>query len=131
MVAYSFQRRFIAPIQAGTKVQTIREKGKRRHGTPGLWLQLYFAMRTKHCRKIIPDERCVRADRLRLNFGLKTVLIGPDGGILLQGRVELDRFAVLDGFHDFDDMDTFWNVMHPSDRFFDGVMVGWRPGFWA
>ncbi len=131
MVAYSFQRQFIGPIQRRTKGQTIRAPGKRRHAWVDCQLQLYFAMRTQHCFKIIEDQPCIRVDRVRLNLGLRTVVIGEDGGPLLEGRAELDRFAALDGFESWDELDAFWAKFHPDQRFFDGVMVGWIPGFWA
>lgn len=131
MAAYSFQRQFIEPIELGTKVQTIRAVGKRRHAKVGGPLQLYFGMRTAHCRKIIPDPVCSRFDRVRLNLGLRTVVIGPDGGPLLTSAGDLDRFAVLDGFENWPALDDFWGRFHPDDRFFDGVMPGWGPGFWS
>lgn len=130
MVAYSFQRRFINPIESGTKLQTIRSVGKRRHAKVGVWLQIYFGMRTQYCRKIIPDVTCLRVDRVRLNLGLRTVVVGPDGGPLLQTRRELDLFAILDGFENWEDLDDFWKTFHPAHRFFDGVMAGWGKGFW-
>lgn len=130
MVSYSFQRQFIAPIQAGTKVQTIRAVGKRRHARVGQMIQLYFAMRTKHCCKIIDDKPCLRVDRVRLNLGLKTVVIGPDGGPLLTSAKDLDRFAVADGFGDWGELDAFWAKFHPAARFFDGVMAGWGERAW-
>lgn len=131
MVAYSFQRQFIEPITARRKGQTIRAVGKRRHARVGQMLQLYFGMRTQHCRKIIDDQACLRFDRVRMNFGLRTVVIGPDGGPLLDRRADLDRFAVLDGFENWEALDDFWRTWHPDHRFFDGVMPGWLPGFWT
>lgn len=130
MVAYSFQRRFIDPIVSGSKLQTIRSKGKRTHARPGNMLQLYFGLRTKHAVKIIDDATCTRADRIRINFGLRTIVIGPDGGPIIQGRFDLDRFADLDGFEDWEDLSTFWKEWHPEQPFFDGMMVGWGAGFW-
>jgi hypothetical protein len=50
MVAYSFQPMFELPIVLGTKRQTIRAAGKRRHARAGDTLQLYLGMRTPRCR---------------------------------------------------------------------------------
>lgn len=130
MTAYSFQKQFIGPIQAGSKLQTIRQVGKRRHAKVGHQLQLYSGMRTIYCRKIIDDVPCLRFDRVRINFGLRTVVIGPDGGPLLKTRRELDLFSILDGFENWEAMDRFWLKVHPAHRFFDGVMPGWGKGFW-
>lgn len=66
MVAYSFKKQFIKPVQAGLgildpspenslitpKRQTIRAIGKRRHAREGENIQLYYGMRTKQCTSI-------------------------------------------------------------------------------
>lgn len=127
MVAYSFQRRFIAPIEAGTKSQTIRAVGKRRHAKTGDVLQLYFGQRTQYCRKIIADRPCTRVERVRINHGLKTVVLGEDGGPLLMRKWDLDLFAIADGFKDWEDLAQFWATFHPGVSFFDGLLIGWKP----
>ncbi len=129
MVAYSFQRRFIDPIVTGSKCQTIRAEGARRHAMPGKVLQLYFGMRTKYCRKIIPDQVCVRCDSVLLDFGpVRSVVIG--GRTKLYSVGDLDRFAVCDGFENWEDLVAFWAQFHPDVVEFYGVMPGWRKGFW-
>ena len=57
MVALSFKAQFAPPIVAGIKRQTVRA-GRKRPPRAGERLQLYVGMRTKHCRKIIPDPIC-------------------------------------------------------------------------
>lgn len=84
MVAYSFKKMFVPPIQVGLglksadhvfeieqpdgtfkfttvrpKRQTIRQEGKRRHAKAGETTQLYHAMRTKQCFKI-GEGRCTK-----------------------------------------------------------------------
>lgn len=131
MVAYSFQRQFIGPIQAGTKVQTIRAVGKRRHASVGCQLQIYFAMRTQHCRKIIDDQVCTRVDSVMLDMANKQAAIQTAHAVhYLTSLGDLDRFAVLDGFENWEAMVAFWTKFHPDLRLFNGVMPGWRPGFW-
>jgi uncharacterized protein YqfB (UPF0267 family) len=66
MVAYSFKARFVEPILAGTKTQTIRADRKR-HARPGEDLQLYTAMRTKQC-KLIRVARCTQIVSVMLSF---------------------------------------------------------------
>ena len=58
MVAYGFKPFFEPQIIAGLKPQTVRGD-RRRHAHPGDYLQLYVGMRTRHCRKIISDRRCI------------------------------------------------------------------------
>lgn len=145
MVAYSFQRQFVTPIQVGLglqqtipgtvyvpKRQTIRAVGKRRHARPGETLQLYRGMRTRQCFKI-GDARCVEAGEIELVFGARpSVLIrgetraevvthfvsSPDG---------LDDFARADGFADWAAMVAFWVEQHGPLREFFGVIVYWEP----
>lgn len=130
MVAYSFQRQFIAPIQNGTKGQTIRAPGKRRHAAVGQMLQLYFGMRTRQCQKIIDDVACLRVDKVELDLVTKGIIIG-DGRVTLDMPGDLDRFAVLDGFENWGALTAFWRQFHPGVDAFDGVMPGWLPGFWS
>ena len=135
MAAYSFQRQFIEPIQAGTKVQTIRAVGKRRHAKVGGQLQLYFGMRTKHCRKIVDDKPCLRVDPVRLDFVNMVVFVGPDDAEIDELTVMADAerlalFAVADGFKNWDELVAFWRVFHPGVDYFEGVMVGWAPATW-
>lgn len=59
MVAYNFHRQFVDPIRRNEKTGTVRA-GRMRHANVGESMQLYTAMRTKHCRKILtPDPLCI------------------------------------------------------------------------
>lgn len=117
MVAYSFQARFAECIVSGHPVtgvikrQTIRAN-RRRHARPGEALQLYVGMRTKACRKIIPDPVCVAVKPIRIGFQSRTITF-DDGGILLGGAC--DDFARDDGFLDLEDMAAFWRAQHGAD----------------
>lgn len=122
MVAYSFQRRFIAPIEERTKVQTIRAIGKRRHAQLGDMLQIYFGMRTQHCRKIIRDQPCTISSPVFINFGVPSVCFAGD---VLVGREALDRFAVTDGFQNWPELVEFWAENHPGVDVFEGLLIGW------
>lgn len=124
MVAYSFQRRFCDQVANWQKRQTIRADRKR-HARPGEALQLYFAMRTKRCRKLIsPDPVCVSVDPI--------VIMVPTGGglatvaALKQSRLMpvSDRFARLDGFQDAEDFTRFWFDAHGAGEF-RGVLIRW------
>lgn len=148
MVAYSFKRRFVAPILVGLgysesalfnlseakpKRQTIRAERRKRHARPGEELQLYCAMRTKSC-ILIGRARCTDAQPIRLYFAR------PDNrGILrndsvrcaatgwLQRAKQLDAFARSDGFEDWNAMRAFWDEEHDGIREFEGHIIFWEP----
>lgn len=120
MVAYSFQKRFAEPIELGTKCQTIRAPRKR-HARPGEELQLYVGMRTKHCR-LIKRVRCVEAYPILLDFDEQ--FIGAKDG-WIRTLVDLNRFAVSDGFRDFAGMEQFWRDQHGITRF-EGIAIRWE-----
>lgn len=132
MVAYSFQQRFVPAIESGAKPHTIRGP-RRRHARPGDELQLYAGMRTRSCR-LIRRARCRSVLAIALRFGARPLvslfpLMEKEPGHLARvGErievVDLDRFAVSDGFADFDDMARFWRDSHGASRF-DGFIIIW------
>lgn len=132
MVAYSFKARFVGPILAGTKAQTIRADRKR-HARPGEALQLYTGMRTKHCR-LIARATCESVVPVRLTFHrLLGPLIWEIDGVEL-GCDAMDEFAAADGFGGGGfpalDMAAFWVETHGegSDQIdFRGVLIRWAP----
>ncbi len=123
MVAYSFNKQFIAPIIEGSKRQTIRAYRKR-HARPGEMMQLYTAMRTKYCRAIgvsvcrmvAPITLDFEAERIRYPFERGMTTIFPPG---------LDAFAADDGFTDWAQMRAFWAQAHPEVSVFEGVLIRW------
>ena len=119
MVAYSFQAQFAEPILAGTKRQTIRPVGKRRHAKPGDTLQLYVGMRTKHCR-LIATASCVSA--LPIDMNLSTGDITIDGSFR---RWSLNYFAQRDGFASWGELREFWRKHHPGKLLFEGLLISW------
>jgi hypothetical protein len=136
MVAYSFAPQFVAPIEARTKLQTVR--GHRpRHARVGEPIQLYTGMRTKQCRKLIdPDPTCIRVWDIRIAVdAAERCLIGAitlDGALLT--RDEMEAFAQSDGFVVDDDapalrrMGEFWLKAHArlgQEFVFDGVCIRW------
>lgn len=123
MVAYSFQKRFRDPILAGTKRHTIRADRKR-HALPGEELQLYTGMRTKYCR-LIARVTCAEIGRIRID--LTGIIMGTLIAAPLTMKVELDAFAVLDGFEDWRDMVAFWKAQHPGITDFRGNQIRWHP----
>lgn len=120
MVAYSFQRRFSARIEAGTKDHTIRAD-RRRHAKAGEELQLYEGMRTTACR-LLGRPRCLLTGPIRLDFDAGVVECGP---WTYRTAGELDNLAVRDGFDDWSAMRAFWSENHPGSRVFSGVIIFW------
>lgn len=132
MVAYSFNKGFVAPIRAGTKRQTIRLPRKR-HARPGEELQLFTGMRTKHC-ELIGRATCTGVHEVRLDFAAGTVEI--DAVLVLTQPEDLDEFARRDGFtpRRADDfarrpwlfMRMWWSQVHPGLDVFNGVLIRWE-----
>lgn len=123
MVAYSFKQMFAPRILDGTKRQTVRSERKR-HARIGEELQLYTAMRTKHC-KLIGRATCVMVQPIRLDFGVPAVtLVGGWKG-------DCNMFARLDGFEDWSELEAFWRAEHPqifeASLCFEGVRIQWGP----
>lgn len=126
MVAYSFQKRFVAPIRAGTKTQTIRafSAAGKRHVLPGRLIQLYTGMRTKACERIIADVVCV--DVLPIHITMWDAYIDRITiGNVPRDVVDLDAFARADGFRNLDDMSAFFREMHRDG--FKGALIKWQP----
>lgn len=123
MVAYSFQRQFVAPIRTGTKDQTIRGP-RRRHARPGEAMQLYAGMRTRHCEKIIPDPVCKAVVPIRIDFRPteSESTIQVDGVILVRAAREV--FALQDGFESLAAMQAFW-LTHHGPGPFHGFVITW------
>lgn len=122
MVAYSCQKRFEAPIEQGFKTHTVRAKGKRRHARVGERVQLYVAMRTKHCRLIL-EATCTAVHDCRLGFEGACLTRATVNG---QAVADLDAFAISDGFTDAAEMGAFWADQHGlTDGFFDGLLIEW------
>lgn len=127
MVAYSFKARFENLIVEGLKQQTIRANRKR-HARPGEPVQLFCAMRTKHCRKLVsPDPVCfsVLSIRIEIDCAVK----GYVRSIVLDGELLCDAdvgaLARADGFADTLEFGRFWYDTH-GDGVFEGVLIRWR-----
>lgn len=137
MVAYSFATQFVEPIVSREKLQTVRAN-RRRHARVGEPIQLYTAMRTKQCRKIVDvDPVCVDvqsilidvdpADRRLISLiHINCVSLSP---------WDIEYFAQRDGFvADADKsatrrMGEFWLKAHGGGSLerieFEGVCIRW------
>ena len=124
MAALNFKKRFVPPIQAGTKGHTIRADRKDgRVPKVGEPLYLYCGMRTKNCFKILPDAHpCKNVERIIIErFHEADFHIIVDHNALAPD--ECERLAVADGFESFAEMKAFW-----KDREFPfyGHIIHWR-----
>lgn len=139
-VAYSFQRRFVAPIHAGLDLgfgdppipcEPIRNHGDakfsfiaRPNARPKR--QTIRAERARHARPgemlqlycsmrtkscfLIGRARCSEVAFIRIDF-TGLIAINRQG---FQGRDAIDEFARGDGFRDFAEMREFWREQHPD-----------------
>ena len=119
---FNFKQRFVPRIKARIKQQTIRSKRKRTpvagdHG------------RLQHGSRFKPQ--LIGWATLE---SVAPILVDIGGSVILPGRIivraqELDAFAVLDGFDDWDDMRAFWIVTHPALPIFNGHIYRWGNSF--
>ncbi len=134
MVALSFKAQFAPPIVAGLKRQTVRA-GRKRPPRAGERLQLYVGMRTKHCRKIIPDPICTEVSLIVIEVDAEhpefIASINVGGDYPLNDRA-IERFAVADGFSAGPNstarfwMGEFWMRHHGPGQFI-GHVIRWEP----
>ena len=150
MVAYSFAPEFRHQVASLNKRQTVRGDRKR-HARPGEAVQLYTAMRTKHCRKLVDRDPICRAVR-PIVIQVSELLDDYIASIEIDGtplhRDEIEAFAAADGFAPIDfgwwrqatlrgerdlkpatarsNMGWFWLDRHGRGRF-AGVVITWEP----
>lgn len=137
MVAYSFKAMFAPQIVTGVKRQTVRGH-RRRHARPGEAVQLYQAMRTRDCQKIILDPTCTSVLPIVISFdsaGTSVDWLEIDGSGLNADQME--EFARADGFDPqhvalggttaLENFLLFWNASHGLLAQFDGALIKWEP----
>nr|WP_298099725.1 ASCH domain-containing protein [uncultured Shinella sp.] len=117
------------------KRQTVRAD-RPRHARPGEAVQLYQAMRTKDCRKIILDPVCTGVLPIEIcvsdTRGILWISIDGDN------VEDPEAFASADGFHPahylaarpgataLENMARFWLDNHEAGTF-RGVLIRWEP----
>lgn len=120
MALLGYKQRFAELVQKGTKRQTIRNY--RKHPIePGETLYHYYGLRTKNCVKL-NETICLEVHKVNINT--KGVKIGKEKR--LTALVALNRFAHLDGFKSWDEMQRWWKLTHGPDCFpFNGILIKW------
>jgi hypothetical protein len=123
MVAYSFNKRFIDPIRQGYKRQTIRRARFKGHVRVGGLIQLYTGMRTSRCARILPDVVCIDICPVLIRFddAMRITRI-ETAGIPV---IDLEGFAIRDGFTGLEDMGGFWEFTNEPMTHFEGVLIEW------
>jgi hypothetical protein len=118
-----FKKRFVEPIQKGTKIHTFRELPKRMP-KPGETLHMYTGLRTKHCELICKDYKLKSLQKLLILFESYDPTVFVDGK-RLTWHVRQDMY-VNDGFADYVDFNAFWNWNQKDERkSFEGVIIHW------
>lgn len=129
MPLFNFKKQFVDPINAGTKIGTIRRPRKHepRIGQP---MRLQYGPRFKPTLIRMDEVRGV--SDIRLDFAKGTVTFS-----MLWGTAaveDLHAFAVADGFADWDDLRAFWHDVHPDfwqdaqpTKSFIGTWTRWVP----
>lgn len=106
MPAINFKTQFAPPILAGKKPFTLRAlRPDGRDPKAGQMLYLFTAMRTKACKKFA-EKPCRLAETIKLTW--RNILI-PTVGNLWQEH-ELQTFAQLDGFNNYDEFCHFHKI---------------------
>lgn len=124
MVAYSFKKQFIAPIRDETKAQTIRAD-RARHARESETLQLYTGMRTKQC-MLIGTAICTAALPIRFDFQRPSIeLPGRRPITRANGWRALNRFAIADGFENWEALHAFWAREHDVTTSWSGILIRW------
>lgn len=140
MVAYSYKKRFVAPIRIGLGIQVHHEPGdahvyrpklqtiradRKRHARPGEEIQHYCGMRTKHC-FLIGRSRCMAVETILMKIGANADMQIRIAGKNLSDR-QAEECATNDGFGSIEDMWLFWREEHKDISRFSGVLIRWVP----
>lgn len=119
MPSLGFSKQFVSRVESGEKTHSIRGRRKRaEQWMPGKLVHLFYAMRTKQCRKlgvgVITEVRdiTIREDQVEID------------GIVVDGERELSAFARADGFLTWHDFTTFFDEHYSLP--WDGCLIKWR-----
>ncbi len=140
MVAYSFRDRFVGPILAGTKRQTIRSprRGRARHAIVNGPVTLLNGPRFSP--RVLGRSVCNVRTKVVLRFGILAesqirVSLSDLSYVKSSDATEFftvtypdpDAFAVADGFESWDDLAAFWAETHGDEASFEGELIRWLP----
>lgn len=127
-----FKARFVAPIELRTKVQSIRKPRKGRDWRRGDLIHMQQGDRFHPVRMGL--GRALVVEPIVLNFATDMVLgctafvPSGHGWRAIKTALDLDRFAVMDGFADWADLRQFWADTH-AEHVFGGNRIYWGDTF--
>lgn len=113
MVALNFKRPLHEKVESGEKTRSIRAMRKTGNPSVGCRLQLYFGMRTKHCRKL-HDAVCTSVRPIKITW---------DGEWLGKGA-DAFALAISDGFTSTQKFLQFFDREHGLP--FEGQIIEWE-----
>lgn len=118
MPSLSFQKRFVPRVESGEKLHSIRPRRK----NPGQWMpgktvHLFYAMRTKHCRRL----GIGRITELR-DVVICHTHVEIDGARITE-EADLDAFARADGFESWADFIPFFSEFYGLP--WEGSLIKW------
>lgn len=119
-----FRPRFVNPILAGTKHQTIRAPRKRAI-RPGdlLSLRRWTGTAYRSPQEEILSRNCYSVCPIYLWAATRDMVHIRVGGEFLN-HDEVRTFAVADGFDSYEVMARYWLATHPGP--FHGELIEWR-----
>lgn len=134
MPAYSFQQEFCPYVEEGSKLHTVRNLriGRSGHAQPGETVYLYYAQRTKYCRKLA-EGICTKTEDITITaqqIFINRSALSPS---------DMNAFAWRDGFRPAGSsqqhpgaswamMRDFWLQFHPEVHNIDGwkgIVIHW------
>jgi hypothetical protein len=121
-----FKKRFVEPIQIGTKVFTCRKKRKTEPKI-GETIHMYTCLRTANCSRISNKEKLISTQEVVVDIIVTKLkdkwAFKPDGriNIKVDGRFlsdsEKEQFVKFDGFTSIDDFISYWCADMPKPDF--------------
>lgn len=118
-----FKKRFVEPIQIGTKVFTCRKKRKTEPKI-GETLHMYTGLRTANCTRISNKEKLISTQEVVVNIIVRKLKdnwkFKPTGNmeIKVDGRYlnieEKEQFVKFDGFTSIEDFISYWCADMPE-----------------
>lgn len=123
MPGYNFTDEFVDAIRSGTKTQTIRAIGTRRHVKPGERMQLFMNPYRKSMCKIIEDPICTLAIPVTISRNHVESVRDYPPIVTITDTLDKEALARADGFPDFAAMAQYFEATHGLP--FEGVLIKW------
>lgn len=119
MPSLSFMKRFVPRVERGEKLHSIRpRRANLGQWMPGKTVHLFFAMRTKYCRRIGRGVITELRDVVIFDTHLEI------DGAAITAAADLDAFARADGFASWNDFLLFFGDYYGLP--WEGHLIKWR-----